>query len=233
MSSKKNKLLIDEINIDSLMDILTCLFGIILFVIVIAVIEARGANVKMYMPMATRPPENSIRKICVCSQGTVRLLDISAALLDLGGSKVKTTYENIPLYVEEANKKNIYDQYFKYTLDYAESSDRKGKTRGLFFIVHEREGVHGDTVNDLEQPNSKFLSSLNAFDTKKNWVAFAVDKDSVAVFKKARQLCINKGFMTGWDPAIIKFPYKEPLFDTDNASNDDLPSPDLSKINIQ
>jgi hypothetical protein len=231
VASKKSKSLIAGINIDSLMDIMTCLFGIILFAIVIAVINARGVNVKMYMPMAASPPEKSIRKICICANGTVRVLDVSAALLKLGVNQAEITYESLPWYVAYANSKNISDDYFRYKLDYVESADSTGRIRGLSFIVEERPGVKGDTVNDLEQLHSKFDGALKTFDNKKHWVAFAVDKASVAVFKKAREHCIQKGFMTGWDPAIIQFPYKEPLFDADTASGDVLPSPDLSKIN--
>ena len=53
------------------------------------------------------------------------------------------------------------------------------------------------------------MKLLAKLDTRKHWIAFIVDKESLEVFKKTREICIKRGLATGWDPGFIKFPYTD------------------------
>lgn len=207
----RRNIFIDGINLDSLMDILTCLVGIMLLVVIFAVIEARGVNVRMHMPMVKDPPENSERIICICNKGRVRLFDIDSAIEKLAKSNLTLCFENVPKLVDNANNRNIGDEYFKYRLGYKEWTEGTRNHRSISIVINERDDAKGDTAKELQEPSSKLVKLLKQFDARKHWIAFMVDKDSLEVFKKIREICIENGFTTGWDPGSITFPYTETI----------------------
>lgn len=226
----RRNIFINDINLDSLMDILTCLVGIMLLVVIVAVIEARGVNVRMHMPMVKDPPENSERIICICNKGRVRLFDTNSAIKKLSKSNLKLCFENIPKLVQNANNRNIGDKYFKYRLGYKEWTEGRWNHRSISITINERDSVKGDTVEELQEPSSKLVKLLKQFDERKYWIAFMVDKNSLEVFKKIREICIENGFTTGWDPGSITFPYTETILGgRDRVKSHLSPSSDLSK----
>ncbi|MFQ5751837.1 MAG: hypothetical protein ACE5HI_07555 [bacterium] len=210
-STKRTPL--EATSLDSLMDILTCSVGVMLFVVVFAVMEARGVSVKMFTPIVKDPPQNSERKIFICNKGVIRLFDIDHSVQKLFGNW-KISYKNVPRIVNSANKKNITDGYFDYKLDYDEWTEtdwlsNRTRHRSISLIVNERDGVTGETVDQLDEPSSGFLELIQQFDNEKVWIAFAVDSVSLELFRKAREIAVRHGFATGWDPDTIKFPHEE------------------------
>lgn len=59
-----------------------------------------------------------------------------------------------------------------------------------------RAGVHGDSAQDLDRPDSKFQQVLQKLDREGNPIAFLVREDSVKVFERARALAEAVGFNT-------------------------------------
>jgi len=112
MKRLKQKVIIDEINFDSLMDILTCLVGIILLIIVLTVIEARGINIKMFLPISKSPSKEKKRVMCICENDRIKFMDTKESVVNLLNFEMELNYENVPKIVEMANKKNISDKYF-------------------------------------------------------------------------------------------------------------------------
>jgi len=207
----KQKWIVDEMNFDSLMDILTCLVGIILLIIVITVIGARGINIKMFLPITKAPSNEKKRVLCICENEHLKLLDEEKSINILFNSKMETTYDNIPRIVKMANSKNYSDKYFKYSLDFT-TFKKNGNYARDFILIVEKKNVNGDSISDLDRQSSSFQRTLKQFDPAKIWIAFSVDYKSTKVFKKAREICKNKNFATGWDPGSIEFPIKELIY---------------------
>jgi hypothetical protein len=72
-----------------------------------------------------------------------------------------------------------------------------------------RPGVPGETMTDLENPNtSQFQAILSQLSKTNQYVAFLVRDDSFSVFRKARQIADEAGFETGWELLGIDEPIK-------------------------
>lgn len=71
-----------------------------------------------------------------------------------------------------------------------------------------RSGVPGETVTELDDPNSKFQMILSQLDKSQQYIAFLVRDDSFNIFRKARQLADTAGFDTGWELLGIDEPIK-------------------------
>lgn len=201
----------EDMNLDSLMDVLSCSVGVMLFIVIFAVIEAKGTNVLIYSPPLLRePPANSSRVLVLCREGRVRMLDAGKALEQLLGEIGKLTYDGVPTFVNEANRKNVSDENFSYRLVYRDEEYGEFKRKRVISLrVEEMPGVSGESSNDLVSALSVFERSLSGLDRKRHWIAFGVDSESVEVFREARTIAMERGFSTGWDPVSIEFPYEE------------------------
>ena len=203
---------LDNLNLDSLMDILTCTVGLMLFIVIFAVIEAQGVRIKMFTPMVKDAPANSGRKLFICKNGRIRFFDSVNSIEKLLGNW-KLSYKNVPAIVESANKKNITDGYFDYKLDYdqwTEGDWYQGQTnyRSIILIVNERGDKKGETADQLKFNTAEFREIIEKFNKNNVWIAFSVDTKSFEVFREARKICVENGFITGWDPADIIFPLR-------------------------
>lgn len=232
---KRKRLFTNDINLDSLMDILTCSFGVMLFVVIFAVLEARGVNIKMLTPLAQDPPKGSERILFVVNNGRIRFFDVQRSVDKLIG-KSRVTFESVPNLVKQANEKKITDQYFSYSLEYNEWMEGNsffGTTtrRSVSLIVKEKEAAYGDTLEQLQQGSSEFKDIIKRFDKSKSWIAFSLSEDSLDVFREARSIAIQNGFRTGWDPGFIHFPYKEVILGGGPTRGQNAPRSPFTRIN--
>jgi hypothetical protein len=79
----------------------------------------------------------------------------------------------------------------------------------------------GETSSELDG-DSRFAAALDALDPEEAWLAFAVDDQSVDVFRRARELAIERGFASEFDLLTLDFPLTLPL---SRDGIDDLLSP--------
>ena len=209
MKKRKESKMDFEVNFDSLMDILTCVIGIMLFVVVFTVIQVRGVNVKMFTPLLREPPKGTTRKLFICSKKEIKFLDMDTAVSKLLKGIEHVNFYNVPSFVKKANRKNIHDFYFQYKLDYKTYSSWSFQRREIYIIITPFENIRGETLEDIKKNSSRFKRLIESLDPKKNWISFLVDEESIRLFKEARKLALQRGFKVGWDPLIIPFPHKE------------------------
>jgi hypothetical protein len=213
MYRKNKKKISGNLNLDSLMDILTCTVGLMLFIVTFAMLEAQGVRFKMTTPIVQDAPDYSNRKFFICSDSTIRFLDLEHAVNELFGDW-KLTYRNVPSVVKSANEKQVADRYFTYRLDYNEWTRENDKgdltrSRSISLIIDKRSDAAGETIGEIRQADSYFMMQLKKFNPEKAWVVFSVDGKSLEIFRAARQLCQEREIETGWDPGKIEFPYRE------------------------
>jgi hypothetical protein len=60
-------------------------------------------------------------------------------------------------------------------------------------------GVHGESSQEIRNPESKFQKVLASVDPKERYPVFLIRDDSFAVFRVARSLAAQKYFHIGWD----------------------------------
>ena len=194
------------LNLDSLMDILSCLVGVMLFLVIYTVLQLGSTAFQLAVPTPLDPPEDSKRVVILCNNGTVRVIDTSGPIGELLTGLEIVTYSDIPNFVREANRRPPIDQYFRFRLDYVERAIALGgRTRAFEVEIQELPGAVGDSIHQLDD-GSAYAAILDGLDADDTWLAFAVDSTSLNVFRRARQLASERGFATTWDPFTLDFP---------------------------
>jgi len=208
---RKTKAPLDDGSLDALMDVLSCAVGVMLFIVIFAVIEARGTSVLIYAPPLLRePPVRSERILVLAQNGKIRILDIGTAQEQLLKGSDQLAYAAVPDFVNKANRSKVADRYFRYGLVYRDVEyGSAGRKRVVSMRIETKPGMMGENMHDLKSGSSEFEQTLNEMGGEKHWLAFGVDADSLKIFRKARLIAQEKGFSTGWDPMAISFPHEE------------------------
>ena len=208
------------LDLDSLMDILSCLVGVMLFLVIYTVLELGSAAYQAEVVVSRERVPGSERVVVVANDGTVRVLDVRRPLAELlSGFEIVQAYPEVPVFVEALDR-TPGDAHFTYGLEY----EPRSTTELLGFldlVISERPGVVGDSIQQLG-PGSRYAEALRSLDPEQVWLAFAVDGQSGDVFRRAREMAIASGFATGFDQLSLAFPLVVPLSE---AALDDLLSP--------
>jgi hypothetical protein len=197
------------LGLDSLMDILSCLVGVMLFLVIYSVLQLGSAAYQSEVVVSPEPTPGSQRVLVLCENGTVRVLDVRGPLNELlSGFEIVASVAEVPVFVE-ANPRAPTDQYFRYSLSYVPRSttDLVGM---LDLRVEEQPGATGDRLDQLDD-QSRFAGALRGLSPRDAWLTFAVDSTSVDVFRRAREMAITRGFATGFDMLTLTFPLTLPL----------------------
>jgi hypothetical protein len=197
------------------MDILSCLVGVMLFLVIYTVLELGTAAYQAEVVVSPNASPNSRRVVVLAEGGTVRVLDVRPALGELlSGFEIVQSVSEVDLFVQ-ASGSTPSDPYFLYSLAYRArpTTDLLGM---LDLIIEERPAV-GDSLGDLGI-GSRYSTALQALDPRESWLAFAVDSASIDVFRRAREVAIEQGFATGFDLLSLDFPLTLPL--SNNGLND-------------
>lgn len=208
------------LNLDSLMDILSCLVAVIVFIVMYAIMELSSQAYQAEVVVSPEAAPGSQRVVVVCEAGTVRLLDVRPALRDLlNGYEIVQSVGEIERFIE-SNQRRPTDRHFSYALlhEFRPTTDFYAM---LDLQIDEIPGAVGDSIHQLGGA-SRFASALRELDPSDVWLAFAVDTASVDVFRQARELAIAAGFATGFDLLSLDFPLRVALSED---GMDDLLSP--------
>ena len=196
----------DILDLDSLMDILSCLVGVMLFLVIYTVLELGSVTYEASIPVVRQAPACSERVVVLADHGMVRVLDARGALEQLLSGFEIVRYEEVPAFVADVNARAPADWHFMYSLVFDNRISAFGNPIGaLDFLIEQRAGVAGDSIQQLNS-TSRFAASLDALDPQEVWLSFAVDDESVEVFREAREFASARGFTTRWDPVDVEFP---------------------------
>lgn len=207
------------LDLDSLMDILSCLVGVMLFLVMYTVLELGSAAYQAEVVVSPTRQRNARRVEVVAEGGTVKLLDVRPALSELlSGFEIVQSVGEVQTFVE-ASRAGPPDPYFQYSLTFAVRATTD--LLGMLDLVVQERPVDGETFSQLDD-DSRFAAALEALDPEDAWLSFAVDEESVDAFRRARELAIARGFASEFDLLTLDFPLRLPLSDD---GIDDLLSP--------
>jgi hypothetical protein len=192
------------LGLDSLMDILSCLVGVMLFLVIYTVLELGSAAYQAEVVVSAAAPPNSRRVVVLAEAGTVRVLDTRPAVVELlSGFEIVQSISEVGLFVE-GSQSTPTDPHFRYSLAH-EVRSTTDLLAMLDLVVEERPDAVGDSIGGLVD-GSGYIAALDALDPGESWLAFAVDTTSIDVFRRARELAIERGFATGFDLLSLDFP---------------------------
>lgn len=193
-----------DLDLDSLMDILSCLVGVMLFLVIYTVLELGSVAYEAQVPIGRETPEGSERVLVIANHGTVRVMDLRPPTdVLLSGFEIVRSFAEVSVFVD-GNRRSPADPYFTYSLQHIDrfSADLAGT---LDLTVTEREGGVVETVENLG-PNSTYARILDGLSPEETWLSFVVDDESVEVFRRAREMALTRGFATSWDQLVLQFP---------------------------
>lgn len=193
------------------MDILSCLVGVMLFLVIYTVLELGSAAYEASVPVVRGPPPGAEPVVIVAEDHTVRPLDVRRPLNELLSGFEIVTSADVPVFVEQANARPTSDRYFEYSLSYDDRFRQFGDPlHTLALEIRERGGAVGDSLHQLDR-TSTFAVLLRDLDPTEHWLAFEVDSSAVDVFRRARDMAIDDGFTVTWNPLRMEFPFMHML----------------------
>lgn len=194
------------LNLDSLMDILSCLVGVMLFLVIYTVLELGSTSFEVSVPTPRDRPFDSRRVFVVVNNETIRVMDSAQPVSDLLSFLGGAALDEIPGRVDEANLSPPTDSNFRYLLEFdraAVAFDQQAREYRIH--VEELEGEFGDRLEALSG-TSTFEADLEEMDPNFVWLEFGVDSASVDLFRRARDIAEERGFATRWGPLDLDFP---------------------------
>lgn len=211
-----------EMNLDSLTDIMANTVGIMVFVMIFAVLAARGTFVRKRLPVVH--PSAKERQVFLCTQNTVRSYPMDR-LIDQVCAPIKgkrLTYDNIPDIVARLNQMRVQEGDFEAVgqFHYTESQSlsyvlswgvfqpewRRRELDWGYVVIRPLGGGRGETVEELGSQEARFRLALAEMSRERHWVLFLVDADSLDVFQKARDVARGAGFESNWEPWRCQWP---------------------------
>lgn len=199
------------LDLDSLMDILSCLVGVMLFLVIYTVLELGSAAYEAQVPVTRGAPSGAEPVVVLAAGGTLRPLDVRRPLNDLLSGLGIIRSADVPVFVEQANARPTVDPWFVYSLTYDERFREFGDPLGTLAVeIEEREGAVGDSLHQLGE-GSAYAALLDDLDAREHWFEFEVDPASVDVFRRARDMAVRRGFTVTWSPKQIDFPFTHTL----------------------
>jgi hypothetical protein len=193
-----------DMPMDSLLDILSNLVGMMIFLIITAVLCSKG--IKVVLNTVLRPPQASQAVYFVCRSGTITQIDPALSVKELGTLKKELTdatkTPSVQELVREANRREIGSDA-NYHVEFVREALGSGTGRraciGLRFYTQGPQ--QGQTVTAVEERDGEFRKCLDRA-TARNLLYFYVYPDGVEVFDVARNMARATGLEVGWRPML-------------------------------
>lgn len=190
------------LSLDSFLDIVTNVVGVLILVAVVTVLGAGDIGVSAGASALTAPRPSAARLLFECSGDEVFFVD------EEGNA------ERIKNVVQAAQgEAPITGEAVVALLDGRDIGDQLHRVRaeltseGITWVYSLRPGVRGEAAPHIESPRSSFQRRLDDLPAT-SFVYFVVHDDSFEVFQKARDIARARGIAVGWHPVEGKRPLR-------------------------
>jgi hypothetical protein len=208
-------------NLDSFLDVLTNTVGVLMFISLFVTLIATGGSTKGKINIQT-PLSSSTNKESLwfeIKNEKVSYLDLRAVReqeLELSGNlpncNKPLSSPNAPDYVQlqedyqscllstlgrQNNFRTTTQDYNVSTVD-----------DGVSLVFAPKSSGVGETIAQLDAPDSNFQQVLAKYNTQKDYLIFVVRPDSFEAFRAARKKAWEAGYEVGWEPQFQNVPIK-------------------------
>ncbi|MBU0678957.1 MAG: hypothetical protein KJ626_12670 [Verrucomicrobia bacterium] len=174
-----------EVNLDSFLDILTCLVGVLVLIIILTSIDASQTKLLIPTPMGQ---ETDKRPVWIeCRDNQLYLIDLDE-IKDLATAELKRIADSVKGDAREmvGMVNTAFVETDAYTIDLSYSLIGQ-------YALRPRENVQGTSLDNLDFEDTAnlaiggwFEEILEKIDPDNDFLSFLVRDDSFKVFKKAR-----------------------------------------------
>jgi hypothetical protein len=190
----------DEVlfSLDSFLDIVTNVVGVLVLVAIVTVLSAGNISVPSGATAMTAPKPSAERLLFECAGDQVFFVDEEG-----NGRRV----------LEEVGERKMSRDALVSLLDDTDVGDATHRVRaelpgrGVAWVYTLREGAQGERAADLDRVASAFRKRLAGLD-RGGFAYFVVHDDSFEVFKKARDIARERGVSVGWHPVEGQAPVR-------------------------
>ena len=185
----------DPLSLDSFLDIVTNVVGVLILVAVVTVLSAGDITISTGATALRQPQPAAARILIECARGEVFFVDEKT-----NATKARAAVEAWQEEVEDPEMDSLFAQFTE--RDIGDPTHRvfaQLAENGMAWVYALREGARGDARKDVERGRGAFAEMLAEAD-EDSYVYFVVHDDSFEAFRAARDLAQAKGFATGWHP---------------------------------
>ena len=206
-------------SVDSIIDILLCVVGFMVVIVLFTILSARGKMVEKSVTVTVVAPilQTSLKErnmiIVFCQDNRISVSGFDGILEEVVNSI--STYSNSKEAIASFHEEYGKDYFFEYNLKaYATAEGLVKRRRSTDYILELRLERRGETLSQAMKSNSRFRKALGMAINGESWIHFLVDSTSLDLFLFGRDYVRSLGAFVGWEPVEIEFPLVEPITDT-------------------
>jgi len=198
-----------SLSLNSFLDIMTNVVGVMVLVAVLAVVSSQHIALSLGTPILRDAPEDAERMLFECRRNRVVFLDenkIDEAILAYVEDYAeqygeKPDVEELP---EMFEAKDVGDEFYRVKVELSEGIriEDGNVYIGSFpdWIYEPRKEKQGERMMELRRDDSNFAKVVRELNSEDHWVFFIVYQDSFEVFRMAREIARRQGLAIGWHP---------------------------------
>jgi len=173
--------------------------GALIVIVIYMALSARGFTAKIATPLISATDKKAV--IFECRENTVfkpDIGDLQDRTLAAFSQCVGSDYSRLQTCENLLATRPVHNAYYS-TKAFAVRCP--GETKPVVAMtLQEVPGSKGESLLELQDPDSVFHRELAQLDPQRVYVFFYVRGDSFAVFQSARKAARKLGFRAGWEP---------------------------------
>lgn len=193
------------LSLDSFLDIVTNVVGVLILVAVVTVLGAGQIGVPAGTGALRSPHPSATRMLFECDGEQVYFID-EAGITKRVSEEVRNGHSRFP---EESLTSDSVVSFLK-SHDAGDATYRVSAeviSEGLTWAFQRRQGISGERAEAAELPSSAFQRKLNELPPG-GFVYFVVREDSFELFRKVQEIAKKRGFSVGWHPVVAGEPLR-------------------------
>lgn len=206
-------------NLDSFLDVMTNLVGVLMFISLFVSLVAVEAGTVVRTPLVSS--SNKSPRFFEIREGKVTYIDYEAI-----ENEMAKFFDSLPKCDQPEKPDNFnygYSDYYLQQLDlFQKCLNNKSqlikafKARTNYYQVsfvdldatlyEPLENVEGESLVELQRSYSDFNQKLTELNPETDYLAFVVRPDSFDAFRRVREIARRAGFDVGWEPSSFDTP---------------------------
>jgi hypothetical protein len=188
------------LSLDSFLDIVTNVAGVLILVAVVTVLSAGDVSMSLGTPILHAANEGAARILFECRAGRISRLP------------EREFTREIERLSKELGEQGLTQDAVEKMLDSGTLRDAAYRVRlrvtngAPMFLFEPRYAEQGETVGEIKLGSSEYRRYLSLLNPKLDYLYFIVREDGFDVFREARKVAAKLGLQVGWYPKQSREP---------------------------